>query len=431
MASLFVRNAGELVTCSGGPKSGAEMARAGIVEGGAVLVEDGVVAWAGPEGKAPHGSSKADETVDAGGRAVLPGFVDSHTHFVFAGYRDDEFQWRAAGLPYMEIHKRGGGIQKSVQMTRGAGPDELFDLGMARLDSMLSFGVTSVEGKSGYGLDLETEIAQLETMRRLSSHHAVEITSTYLGAHSVPKEYRQLENGGSKYVEWIVAEALPEIKKRGLADFCDIFCETNVFTVAESRRLLTEAKRLGFGLKIHADEITTLGGAELAAELGAASADHLLKASDAGIKAMAESGTVATLLPLTAFCLREPYARAREMIDAGCRVALATDFNPGSCYSESVPLLFSLAVLYLGMTVEEAVTAFTINGAKAIGREKTVGSLEPGKQADIVILDSPSIRFLPYHAGVSSVEAVVKKGKFAYARPHSKFRKYVSRTSTP
>jgi imidazolonepropionase len=271
--------------------------------------------------------------------------------------------------------------------------------------------VTTVEGKSGYGLDHATEIKQLEAMRELNNHHPVDIVSTFMGAHAVPQEYTGRQ---AAYIDYIIEQVMPEVTDRNLAEFCDIFCEKNVFSVRQSRRLLVTAKENGLKIKIHADEIVPLGGAELAAEIGAVSADHLLHASDKGIMDIAEAGVVATLLPGTAFSLKEPYARGRYMIDMNCAVALATDLNPGSCFSESIPLIFALATLYMNISIEEAITAFTINGAAALDLADKIGSLDVGKAGDAIILEYPSYKFIPYHIGVSTVEKVIKKGKLIF-----------------
>jgi imidazolonepropionase len=297
------------------------------------------------------------------------------------------------------------GRVSTVEATRKASKEELISAGLKRLDSMLSFGVTTVEGKSGYGLDLYNEIKQLESMIEVDRLHPVDVVRTFLGAHAVPEKYKgRPEN----FIQYIVENVLPVVADRDLAEFCDVFCEENVFSVDQSRNLLTEAKKLGLRPKIHADEIVQFGGTELAAEMGAVSADHLLQASDKGIQALAKSGTVATLLPGTAFSLREPYARGRYMIDHNCAVALATDLNPGSCFSESIPLIFALSTLYMGLTVEETVTALTINGAAAIDRANKIGSIDVGKKGDLIILEYPSYNYIPYHIGVSAVEKVIK-----------------------
>ena len=407
--NLIIKNAAQAVTCSGfKARKGREMSDLAIVENAAVIIEKGRIKAVGNSSKLlenfnPHGF----EVIDASGKAVLPGFVDSHTHFVFGGYRPDEFAWRLRGDSYMEIMNRGGGIANTVKATRNASREELMAAARNRLNSMLSLGVTTVEGKSGYGLEPDTEIRQLEVMKALDETHPMDIVSTFLGAHATPPEFKGRED---LFID-LVMDMLPQVAERHLAEFCDIFCEKNVFSVAQSRKLLSKAKTLGFMLKIHADEMVQTGGAELAAELNAVSADHLLQASDKGIKEMARAGVVATLLPGTAFSLKEPYARGRHMIDQGCAVALATDLNPGSCFSESIPLLFALATLYMNLTPEEAVTALTINGAAALNRAHRIGSIDVGKQGDLVILEFPSYRFLPYHVGVNTVETVIKKGK--------------------
>jgi len=381
----------------------------GIIPDGALVIENGIISRVGSTGDVTAGLDTAGfDVIDASDMAVLPGFVDSHTHFVFGGYRAEEFSWRLQGMSYMDIMAQGGGIASTVEATRKATKEELVALGKKRLDSMLAFGVTTVEGKSGYGLDYDTEVKQLVVMGELDATHPVDIARTFLGAHAIPRDYRGNEEG---FIEYLIREVLPGVAREKLAEFCDIFCEKGVFSVGQSRRLLENARSLGLQLKIHADEITPLGGTELAVELGTISADHLLCASDTGIRKMAQTGIVATLLPATAFSLKEPYARARFMIDNGCAVALATDFNPGSCFSESIPLIFSLATIYMRMTPEESVTALTINGAAAIGREKKVGSLDVGKSGDVVLLEFPSYRYIPYHIGVNCVETVIKNGR--------------------
>jgi imidazolonepropionase len=412
--NVIIINAAEIATPRGrSARAGASMAALEVIPDGAVVVEGGTISRVGPTAQvmAELHAAGADlstyETIDAAGRAVLPGFVDSHTHLVFGGYRAEEYAWRLKGVSYMDILQRGGGILSTVRATRAASADELFALGRRRLDSMLAFGVTTVEGKSGYGLDRETEIRQLEVMAALDRAHPVDVVPTFMGAHAVPPEYK---GRADAFVDFLLAEVVPEVAGRKLAEFCDVFCEQNVFSVAQSRRLLAGAAAAGLRPKLHADEIVPLGGAELAAEIGAVSADHLLHASDEGLRRMAAAGVVATLLPTTAFSLREPYARGRAMIDAGCAVALATDFNPGSCFSESIPLAAALAALYMQLSPEEIVTALTLNGAAAVGRAERIGSLEPGKQGDLVLLEHPSYRFIPYHLGVSTVEKVIKRG---------------------
>ncbi len=410
MSKMIIKNASELVTCKGkSPKHGKEMSDIGIVKNGAVVIEDGRITDVGTTEDILQRYKENDfKILDASNKAVLPGFIDSHTHFIFGGYRADEFSWRLRGDSYMDIMNRGGGIVSTVKSTKEASLEELISNGKKRLDSMIGFGVTTVEGKSGYGLDLDTEIKQLEAMASLQKTHPVDIAPTFLGPHAVPKEYKGRED---EFIDFQIEKVLPVVAEKNLAEFADIFCEKNVFSIGQSRKFLKKAAEYGLKSKIHADEIVQLGGAELAAELGAVSADHLLQASDKGIKAMAESGVISTLLPATAFCLKEEYARGRYMIDKGCAVALATDLNPGSCFTNSIPLIISLAALYMRMNIEEIITALTINAAAAVNRVDTIGSIEKGKKADIIILEYPSINFLPYHAGVNIVETVIKDGK--------------------
>lgn len=409
----IIKNAKELVTCSGfSAKHGKEMSDLHIIEDGTVVIEDGIIVEVG---KTEEVLNKYDQSkyqvIDASNKAVLPGFVDSHTHFVFGGYRAEEFSWRLRGDSYMSIMERGGGIVNTVEATREASKEELYNEGLKRLNSMLSFGVTTVEGKSGYGLDIDTEVKQLEVMEQLKRNHPIDIVTTFLGAHAVPKEY---SGRTDDFVEFLINKVMPIIANEKLAEFCDVFCEKSVFSVEQSRRLLLKAKEMGFKIKLHADEIVQLGGSELAAELGAISADHLLHASDEGIRAMAEKGVISTILPCTAFSLKEDFARARYMIDNNCAVALASDLNPGSCFTESIPLIFALAALYMNMTTEEAITALTINGAAAVGRSETIGSIDVGKKGDIIILEFPSYKFIPYHIAVNTVEKVIKDGKLVY-----------------
>lgn len=407
---LLIRNAAQLVTCSGfAAKRGAEMSDLGIIEDGAVAMDKGIITHVGPTEEVLRQIDVDDYLeIPANGRAILPGFVDSHTHFVFGGYREEEFSWRLRGDSYMSIMERGGGIVSTMKATRASSFDELWNSAYGRLDEMFNMGVTTVEGKSGYGLDLPTELIQLRVMAELSNEHPVDILSTYLGAHATPPEFAGRTDD---YVQFMIEEALPSVQKEKTVSFCDVFCEKGVFSIEQSERLLKAARSHRFKLKLHADEIVSLGGAELAARLKAVSADHLLHASDAGIQKMAHSGVVATLLPLTAFSLNEPYARARAMIDAGCAVALASDLNPGSCFSGSIPLLFALACIQMKMSAEEAVTALTINGAAALGRADKIGSLDVGKKADILMLQYPSYKYLPYHIGMNIVDTVIKEGK--------------------
>lgn len=405
----MIRNASQVVTCSGfAAKRGAEMSDLGIIEDGAVAMSNGMITHVGPTNEVMKQIEVDDYLeIDATGRALLPGFVDSHTHFIFGGYREEEFAWRLKGDSYMSIMERGGGIINTVNATRKSSYDTLFTEGYERLDTLLEMGVTTVEGKSGYGLDLGTELIQLRVMDELNSDHPVDVVSTYLGAHAVPPEF---EGRADDYITYLIEEVLPSIRQEHSVTFCDVFCEKGVFTVEQSERLLRAARSHRFKLKLHADEIVPFGGAELAARLKAVSADHLLHVSDAGIKRLARAGVIATLLPLTAFSLDEPFARGRQMIDAGCAVALATDYNPGSCFSCSIPLLFSLACIKMKLSPEEALTALTINGAAAVGRAGKIGSIDVGKKADMILLKFPSYKFLPYHVGMNVVDSVVKDG---------------------
>ncbi|CDI50506.1 imidazolonepropionase [Clostridium tetani] len=415
--NVIIKNASQVVTCSGSEgKFGKDMNNINVIENASVVVEDGIIKEIGSlEDICKKYNEKDFEVIDASNKVVLPGFVDSHTHFVFGGFRAEEFSWRLNGESYMDIMNKGGGIVNSVRGTREATEDELYESGKKRLDSMIHFGVTTVEGKSGYGLDCETELKQLRVMDRLQKDHPIDICKTFMGAHATPEEYK---GRNEEYINFIIEDVLPKVAEEKLAEFCDVFCEEGVFSVEESRKILLKAKELGMKIKLHADEIVQLGGAELAAELGATSADHLLHASDEGIKAMADKKVIATLLPTTAFCLKEPFARARMMIDKGGAVALGTDFNPGSGFTNSIPLMFALATIYMNMSIEEAISAMTINGAAAIGRAETIGSIDKGKKGDLVILEYPSYKFLPYNTGVNIVETVIKDGNIVYKKSY-------------
>ncbi len=407
--NLIIKHANQLVTCSGfKAKKGPEMSDLGVIQDGMVVVTDGVITYVGATTeKLPVENPEDYELIDASNKAVLPGFIDSHTHLVFGGYREEEFSWRMRGDTYMSIMERGGGIHNTMEATRRATLEELISAAEARLDKMLGMGVTTVEAKSGYGMDKETELKQLEVVRLLNERHPIDLVSTFMGAHATPREYKGREDA---FLDFMIQEVMPIVKEKNLAECCDIFCEQNVFSIEQSRRYLTAARNLGFNLKLHADEIVSIGGAELAAEMGALSADHLLQASDKGIQAMAEQNVVATLLPCTAFSLKEPFARGRAMIEANCAVALATDLNPGSSFTSSIPLTIALACIYMELSPEEAVTALTINAAAAVGHADRIGSIDVGKQGDLIILEFPSYKFLPYHVGMNMVEKVIKKG---------------------
>lgn len=413
MKGTLILHAAQIATPQGkSALHGADMNRLRIIEDGAICIVGGRIASVGTTDDLLSRLDPAGyEIVDASGRCIVPGFVDSHTHFVFGGYRADEFIMRLAGASYMDIMKAGGGIAATVSATRAAGFDELYEAGLERLAEMLSMGITTVEGKSGYGLDCQTELLQLEVMQKLRSEQPVDIVRTFMGAHAIPEQFGGDEEG---YVDYLISRVLPCVAEKGLASFCDVFCEEGVFSPQSAARLLKAAKAMGLAPKIHADEIVPLGGAELAAALWAVSADHLLAVSDEGIGALSQSQTVATLLPCTAFSLDRPFAPARRLIDSGCAVALATDYNPGSCFTCSIPLTFALAAIKMHMTPEEALTALTLNGAAAIGKAGEIGSLEVGKQADIVLLAYPDYKFLVYHTAMNCVQSVFKSGRRVY-----------------
>jgi imidazolonepropionase len=412
--ALVVLNAAQLVCVARADertRRGIALGTPVILEGGALIARAGRIDWVGPTAELPPIPPNA-QLLDAAGRAVLPGLVDSHTHLLFAGTRADEFAQRLAGSTYQEISERGGGINASVRCVRQASKGELKELARSRLARLLSFGVTTVEVKSGYGLTTADEIKCLEATAELNAEGPLELVPTFLGAHAVPPEFRADRAG---YVRLLTDEMLPEVARRGLAEFCDVFCETGVFSVAESERILRKALDLGLQLKVHADELTPLGGAELAARLGAASADHLLRVTDAGIDALAASGTVATLLPGTAFFLGVPYAPARRLIERGLAVALASDCNPGTCPTENLPLVGTMACTQMRMLPGEVLTALTLNAAAALCRSDRLGALAPGRQADLVICDVPDYRQVFYHFGVSHAWRVIKRGRVVYA----------------
>lgn len=408
--NLIIFNARIVTPIGFSARKGAEMSELRIIENGTVEVTKGIITYVGENrGEERDGYYQHYWHYNARGHCLLPGFVDSHTHLVFGGERSEEFSWRLKGESYMSIMERGGGIASTVKATRKQNFLQLRSVAEHFLKKMSTMGVTTVEGKSGYGLDKETELLQLKVLRSLNNteHKRVDIVSTFLGAHALPEEYK---GRGDAYIDFLINEMLPLIREKELAECCDVFCEQGAFSIEQSRRLLLAAKEHGLLLKLHADEIVSLGGAQLAAELGALSADHLLHASDEGIRAMAEAGVVATLLPLTAFALKEPYARGREMIDAGCAVALATDLNPGSCFSGSIPLTIALACIYMNLSIEEVITALTLNGAAALQRADTIGSIEVGKQGDFVVLSSDNYHILPYYIGMNSVIMTIKGG---------------------
>ena len=414
---LLVFNAGELVTMAGGPRRGAALKDPKVIKGGALAAHQGEIVDVGTTEKvlARVQTGPATRMVDARGRAVIPGFVDPHTHLCFAGDRAEEFAMRLGGATYQEIAQAGGGILSTVTATRQATEHDLTEAGLKRLDQLALAGTTTVEIKSGYGLTTADELKQLRAIREMRKQHALDIVATFMGAHEVPPEYRENREG---YIRLLCEEMLPLVaaeqrsQEGALAAFCDVFTEKGVFSVAESRQILQRAKQVGLGVKVHADELSNLGGAALAAEVGATSADHLLFASDENLEAMARAGTVAVCLPGTAFCLMNvPYANARRMVDLGLTVALASDFNPGSCPAYAMPFMITLACMHMKLDPSEALAAATINAAAAIDRHRRVGSLEPGKQADLVILDAPTHRHIPYRMGMGVVATVIKRGR--------------------
>jgi imidazolonepropionase len=412
MADLLIKNLASLATNTGQKaKGGKEMGKILEVENPWVLLRDGVIYKIG--GEELKELAPDAEVLDGEGKTLLPGFVDPHTHLVFGGTREEEFSMRLRGESYMAIMEKGGGIKYSVRKTREASFQELLEQAEKTLKNMASLGITTVEAKSGYGLDKETELKQLRVVKKLKETADIEVVSTFMGAHDIPMEYKGRDR---EFLNFLVEEVLPLVKEENLAEFGDIFTEKNVFTVEDSRAYLLKMREAGLKLKIHADEINDLGGAKLAAELSLVSADHLLKANDEGLLAMKKAGVIPVLLPLTAFSLKEEYARARQMIDMGLPVAMGTDFNPGSCYSFSVPLMLSLGALYMGMSPEEALTAVTLNSAAALERSERIGTIEEGKDADLILIDAPSYRFLTYHFGMNLVTTTIKKGKIVYMK---------------
>ena len=408
-ADLILKNIGKLVTMQGSSsfRVKEEMNKINIIENAYIAVKNGKILAIGVGDE--FGNLCEDDTKihDAEGLLVTPGLIDSHTHLIHGGSRENEFSMKLNGVPYIEILNNGGGILSTVKATKEASEEELYKKAKKSLDRMLEFGVTTVEEKSGYGLELNTEIKQLEVARALDKNHPVDLVHTFLGAHAVPEEYKENHKA---YIDILVDVMMPKIKDMGLAEFCDVFCEEGVFTIEESEYILQKAKEIGYKLKIHADEIESLGGAELAAKLGCVSADHLMAASDEGIKMMAENNVVANILPATSFNLNKNYADCRKMIDMGAIVSLSSDYNPGSCPSENLQLVMQLGCLHLKMTPNEVLTAVTINAAYAIDRADKIGSIEVGKNADFVVFDARNVEYLMYHFGINHTKKVYKNG---------------------
>lgn len=407
----LIKNIGVLATPMGHTaKAGEEQGKLSVIHDAYICLEDGTITEIGTG--LPDHADMAAEVIDACGKLVTPGLVDSHTHLVFGGWREHELALKRRGVPYLEILAQGGGILSTVKMTREATEGELADKTEKILKEMMALGVTTCEAKSGYGLDKETELKQLRVIRELGNRQPVELIPTYLGAHAVPKEYKEDREAYMQLME----ELLPQIAEEGLAEFCDVFCETGVFTPEESKRILLAAQKVGLRSKIHSDEIDAIGGTEVAGEIHAVSAEHLIAINQSGIEALAKGGTVAVLLPATSFYLNKPYAPARALVDAGVPVAFASDFNPGSCPGFNLQLVMNLGCWKSGLSPEEVLTAVTLNAAAACGRADRIGSVEVGKQADLVIWDSLNLEYIFYRFGENLVNTVIKKGKIQYLK---------------
>jgi imidazolonepropionase len=413
---MLYDHAAEVLTLAGpdGPRAGAAMGELSIVEDGSVAVRDGKIAWVGPAAAVPARHRDGAKVIDCRGRTLMPAFVDPHTHLVWGGDRKDELQMRLAGADYEEIFAAGGGILSSVRQTRAATEDELYEQSLRRVQRMRSAGTTTFEIKSGYGLELETELRQLKVARRLA-HAGFRVKTTCLAAHAVPEEARGSEAARAAFVDRVVAQMLPAVAKAGLADYCDVFCDRGAFTPEESRAVLLAGKGLGLPLRVHANEFGHTGGAKLAAELGAATADHLLHLDDAERTALRAAGVVAVLLPGTSLVLGKPYADGRALVDAGVPVAVATDCNPGSCALENLAVVLGLCCYGNRLSPAEAVCAATHNAAASLSLDGEVGSLQPGRSADLLVLETPDYRDLVYHAGSPFIGAVVQAGELVFA----------------
>ncbi|MBF8294075.1 MAG: hutI [Bacteroidetes bacterium] len=407
---LLISNIRQLVTVrSGGKpfKAGREMRDIGVLENASVLIENGVITWIGNASDFMNTLQPDADTLDGSSYVALPGFVDAHTHALFGGSRENEFALRSEGKTYQDIAAQGGGILSTVNATRAATKRELKKATSKRLDAMMKHGTTTVEIKSGYGLSEESEIKMLEAITELADEHLISIRSTFLGAHALPPEFKDRR---AEYIDLLCNRMMPYVAKRRLAQFCDVFCEVGYFSVEESRKILEQARTHGLALKLHADEFNSIGGTTLAAQLQVASVDHLEHISEDSIAGLRRGKTVAVLLPGVSFFLRNPYAPARKLIDAGVPVAIASDFNPGSCMSFSMPLMMTIACTQMSVTPEEAITASTLNGAAAMGVSDQVGSIEVGKRADIVLYDIPHYRYLAYHFGTNLAAKIIKNG---------------------
>lgn len=417
-ADLVIKNIDKLFTLKGPnrPRAKEEMREVGLIENGIVAIENDRIIYVG-EGELPENIEIDKNTlfIDGKGKTVTPGLVDSHTHLVHGGSRENELAMKLKGAKYLDILEAGGGIHSTVNATKNTTFNELYDKAKKSLDIMLSFGVTTVEAKSGYGIDdFDTEIKQMEVANKLNDDHPVDVVSTFLGAHAIPLEYKE---NPEKFVDIIINEMIPKVSKRKLAKFCDVFCEKGVFTLEQTREILETGKNYGLLPKIHADEIEPLGGAELASEIGCISADHLVAASSKGISMMAEKGVIANLLPGTSFNLQSGnFAKARNMIEEGVPVALSTDYNPGSCPTENMQLVMSFASIIMKMTPEEVLTASTINGAASLGLEDKIGSIQVDKKADLVVFDAPNFDYIIYHFGINHTDKVIKNGKVIFEK---------------
>ncbi len=414
---ILLTNIGQVATLQGysdSPKTGAEMKELSIIEGGAIAIKDGIITAVGTTAEVlAHITEMPDlPPLEFPDMLATPGFIDSHTHLTFGGSRENDFAMKQSGKSYMEILAAGGGILNTLKSTRSATQEQLTSNAFSYAESMLTSGTTTIEAKSGYGLNIESELKMLKSIDDLRQKIPAELVSTFLGAHAIPPEFEGRPDG---YVDLVINEMIPAVTDAGLATFCDVFCERGVFDVDQSRNILRAAKCSGMKLKVHADEIVQLGGAELAAEMGATSADHLLMASDDGLEAMLKTGTIATLLPATAFSLNTNYADGRKMIDMGLPVALATDFNP-NCANESIFFTIALACYKMKMQPREALSAVTINAAHALDMGGMLGSLEIGKRADILILDCPNPEYLTWRFGVNLVHTVVSNGRVIHTR---------------
>ena len=417
-ASMVIKNIDNLITMKGDNRArrGSEQSKIGLIENGIIAIQGEKIIYVG-EGQLPSHIETDDYTefISGKGKTISPGLVDSHTHVVHGGSREHELSMKLKGVPYLDILAGGGGIHSTIKATRTASFDQLYDQAKKSMDTMLSYGITTVEGKSGYGVeDFQTELRQLQVAKKLNEDHHVDLVSTFMGAHAIPMKYK---DNPDEFVDIIINEQIPEVSKRNLAKFCDVFTEEGVFTIDQSRKILLAARDHGMELKIHADEIVSLGGAELAAELGCLSADHLIAASDQGIKAMGEKGVIANVLPGTSFNLQTgKYANAKKMIEENVPLAISTDYNPGSCPTENLQLIMSFASLIMKLTPEQVITGVTINGAASLGIEDQVGSIEEGKYADIAIFDAKNLDYIIYHFGINHIDKVIKKGKLVYEK---------------